>query len=230
MPKKLIIQIGVKFGRLTVLEDVSRIGKKSEVRCLCDCGNEKIVQYYDIKNGATKSCGCLRKESNLKRFSLKDDQIAEKYGMLTLIKEVPKGNLKSRRFEAKCDCGKIKVVCLNYLRNNLVISCGCYRKKIRGKARLIDVKIGDRYGKLTIIEEILRLSEHFEERKFKCLCDCGNEKIILLNSLRTNRTLSCGCYLIEKITKHGDSKLSEYKTWSGMKQRCYNPKTKWYKI
>jgi 5-methylcytosine-specific restriction endonuclease McrA len=30
--------------------------------CLCDCGNEVTVAGYCLRNGNTKSCGCLRKE------------------------------------------------------------------------------------------------------------------------------------------------------------------------
>lgn len=29
------------------------------VRCVCDCGKEKITNYYSFNNGGTKSCGCL---------------------------------------------------------------------------------------------------------------------------------------------------------------------------
>lgn len=37
-------------------------GKNSRWICRCDCGAEVIVFGYALKNGNTKSCGCLQKE------------------------------------------------------------------------------------------------------------------------------------------------------------------------
>ena len=55
---KLIDLTGQKIGRLTVIE---RDHSKKEVMwiCQCDCGNIKNVQSYHLKNGITKSCGCI---------------------------------------------------------------------------------------------------------------------------------------------------------------------------
>ncbi len=55
--------VGQKFGRLTIIS-LSYIHKRSSSywNCLCDCGNSKTIRGKDIKSGATKSCGCLRKE------------------------------------------------------------------------------------------------------------------------------------------------------------------------
>lgn len=54
-------------NELTVLEDqpayVEPNGKKRRrVKCLCVCGKEFVVRYDAIKNGRTKSCGCLAKK------------------------------------------------------------------------------------------------------------------------------------------------------------------------
>lgn len=51
--------IGQKFGRLTVVEHSLR---KHYYKCICDCGNETIVSFGNLKSGHSKSCGCLRKE------------------------------------------------------------------------------------------------------------------------------------------------------------------------
>lgn len=53
--------IGKKFGRLTVQ---AIIGKRRCV-CICDCGNVVERDLYSVKDGLTRSCGCLRTESNL---------------------------------------------------------------------------------------------------------------------------------------------------------------------
>lgn len=52
---------GRRFGRLTPIEYV---GSK-KWKCICDCGNTTIVMTNNLRNGGTKSCGCLKKEIKL---------------------------------------------------------------------------------------------------------------------------------------------------------------------
>lgn len=59
--------IGKRFGRLTVIKRVENyISPKGQSHsrwlCKCDCGNEKIIKSMYLKNGTTKSCGCIHKE------------------------------------------------------------------------------------------------------------------------------------------------------------------------
>lgn len=54
--------IGEKFGRLVVAGRAENRNKLSMWVCICDCGNEKVVQGGHLKSGHTKSCGCLGKE------------------------------------------------------------------------------------------------------------------------------------------------------------------------
>ena len=53
----------------------------------------------------------------------------DRYGMLTIIREVEpyyyKGKLTSRKFECRCDCGNTTITTLNRLRQGRVKSCGC---------------------------------------------------------------------------------------------------------
>ena len=55
--------IGQRFGRLVVVESagVNHLQKRAW-RCKCDCGNETIVITGQLRNGKTKSCGCLKAE------------------------------------------------------------------------------------------------------------------------------------------------------------------------
>ena len=55
---------GEKYGRLTVLSlDGLNKHKRSMWSCLCDCGNETVVDISNLKYGTTFSCGCLRKQN-----------------------------------------------------------------------------------------------------------------------------------------------------------------------
>ena len=62
----------------------------------------------------------------------------EKYGRLTVIREAPPqqwSKYKIRMVLCSCDCGKEKVVRLEYLRCGHTKSCGCNRKLISAKVR-----------------------------------------------------------------------------------------------
>lgn len=63
MPK-LIDLTGQKFGRLTVLE---RTGNSTDGKarwiCECECGNVLVVQGNHLREGVTRSCGCLAIET-----------------------------------------------------------------------------------------------------------------------------------------------------------------------
>ncbi len=53
--------IGHKFGKLKVISLSKRKNKKRVFwNCKCKCGNNTIVTSGNLKNGHTKSCGCLR--------------------------------------------------------------------------------------------------------------------------------------------------------------------------
>lgn len=54
--------IGLKFGRLTVVNFHSKIKYKTKWNCICECGNIHTVEQNSLKRGTTKSCGCLHKE------------------------------------------------------------------------------------------------------------------------------------------------------------------------
>jgi hypothetical protein len=64
MKRRLDI-IGNRFGRLTVLECVglNKCGGTIFL-CECDCGNKKTISRSHIVSGDTRSCGCLRKDTD----------------------------------------------------------------------------------------------------------------------------------------------------------------------
>lgn len=59
--------IGKKFGRLKVIEEIPERKNGGKVyKCLCDCGNYTDVRGSFLRNGKTKSCGCLMIDTNTK--------------------------------------------------------------------------------------------------------------------------------------------------------------------
>lgn len=90
---------------------------------------------------------------------------------------------------------------------------------------------GMKFGRLTV----LRLS-HKDKRQechWLCKCECGNEKTVSGNKLRSGNTKSCGCMQKEFLDgrlrrKHGLTNTKLYATWENMKHRCGDPKNWMY--
>ena len=53
------------------------------------------------------------------------------------------------------------------------------------------IKSGDKFGKLTVIEQAG--VDSIQNTVWKCKCECGREHFISQRSLSTGNTLSCGC-------------------------------------
>lgn len=64
--------VGKEYGYLTVKEYLYKeeFPKKNiyYYKCICKCGNERIVKRHALQKIEVKSCGCLRRESALNRF------------------------------------------------------------------------------------------------------------------------------------------------------------------
>jgi len=61
--------IGQAYGRLTVLSIANLGDGKRRVACKCECGKEVIVLVSSLRQGRTRSCGCLRSELVSAKFS-----------------------------------------------------------------------------------------------------------------------------------------------------------------
>lgn len=80
--------------------------------------------------------------------------------------------------------------------------------------------IGERYGKLIIVDIVGRNEN--DRMVAKCQCDCGNVHYSELHCLVSNKLSSCGCS--RKMYKGIPLRTQErlYSIWQGMKSRCYN--------
>lgn len=86
--------------------------------------------------------------------------------------------------------------------------------------------IGNKYNRLTILEEIEPITKY--KRRFRCICECGNESLCQLYNLKSGNVQSCGCYNRDKNillhTTHGMRGTKEYKSYRKMIERCYYEK------
>ena len=118
--------IGEHYGEWTILE-----ADKSRPRyflCKCSCGTVKSVFGSSLKNGTSKSCGCIKSASMKERFKTQaESHIGEKHGFLTIDDCVLKG--KDYWYKCTCDCGNKVEVLGKRLFAGVTSSCGCMNSK-----------------------------------------------------------------------------------------------------
>lgn len=152
MGKRLNINIGDTFGRLTVIREEEKNNGRRYFTCKCSCGNETKVIIGSLIYGYTTSCGCYHKEKITRRKSV----IGNTYGRLTVISEITTSPGEKRRVMAQCSCnGGIKEYDLFSIVYGDAKSCGCYNKenaKERFTYKLIDYE--EKYPTFCKVEEI----------------------------------------------------------------------------
>jgi hypothetical protein len=132
--------IGEKYNRLTIIEDLGLLPKhgrmQQHVKALCDCGNECVGLYSNIKKGALRSCGCYRRERiiNAQKGKVSPkfiDITGQRFGRYTVIGKIDNRN-NDTIWLCKCDCGSERNVYGSALRRGASKSCGCLKKETCG--------------------------------------------------------------------------------------------------
>lgn len=103
------------------------------------------------------------------------------------------------------------------------------------KSRFINIS-GMRFGKWRVLS-LFKMRYPSRMSLWNCVCDCGNEKVVIQRTMMEGRSNSCGCNLVSAVTKHGmSSRINNngghhpiYNSWHAMKQRCLNKKCKEYR-
>lgn len=86
---------------------------------------------------------------------------------------------------------------------------------------------GRRFGRLIV--ESRAAPTRRGQKRWACVCDCGDRTITEQSSLRRGTTRSCGCLRYEsKNVTHGHAsekrgRSSEYWAWWGMRMKCARP-------
>ena len=114
----IIDMTGQRFGKLLVLEMAVPDGNQpgAHWRCLCDCGNETVVQGNNLRRGHHQSCGCARKD-NIER-------VRQEY-----FKSKPDCEKPKAKSESKDSTNRIR---LEYIKND-----PDYKKKKKAKKRMV---------------------------------------------------------------------------------------------
>lgn len=92
-------------------------------------------------------------------------------------------------------------------------------------------KTGARFGRWVVQD---RAGSIKNRAAWRCICDCGNERILSSATLTDGESLSCGCLHKERASAaartHGRSRTRLYKVWTSMKRRCTAPKDSQYHL
>lgn len=113
------LEIGEKFNKWTIIDKGTDISRSL---CMCECGTVREVNNYSLKNGTSKSCGCVISEINKKRR--KYLQIGMTYGKLKIIAH----SIISGYSICQCECGNTKEIENSNLLSGDAKTCGCSKK------------------------------------------------------------------------------------------------------
>ena len=61
-PQRTIDIAGRRFGKWTAIHFAEQRGRMQRWLCRCDCGTERIISSKSLREGGSKSCGCLQRE------------------------------------------------------------------------------------------------------------------------------------------------------------------------
>lgn len=96
---------------------------------------------------------------------------------------------KGAAWMCKCDCGRSKVIRRSRLLTDQTKSCGCLANTV-GQPRY-DL-VGQRFGRL-VVTEYAGNDKRRRSSQWKCMCDCGDERLVTRKYLKCGFATSCGC-------------------------------------
>lgn len=172
----MIIDIGSKFERLTVIEESRNEQGHRYYICVCDCGNKKEIRSDHLIKKETRSCGCLVKEFGKSRIENLSGKV---FGRLTVI-ELDESQKKDRTsWICKCNCGNTLSIIAKDLVNGHTKSCGCLpldnKRLEKGESAFNDLYSSYMRGALKRNLSFELSREEFREMTKKNCFYCGKE-------------------------------------------------------
>lgn len=170
------IAAGSRFGSLVVVSRAENalVGKQqtpaSRWNCKCDCGREKTVMGMSLRNGDTRSCGCmLVKSGEINGRKAAKELTGLSFGLLVVVTRATYAAGKQVLWLCACRCGDLTMCTSNQLITGSKISCGCQvgAGKVRPDAITLKSRIAgarrrarEMQARVPGDDELLRLIEH----------------------------------------------------------------------
>lgn len=187
------------------------------------CKKEFFQPRGKVKAFCLDGCNEINRTIKPRKRHAAENYINKKFGQLLVIrlfdekKYISKGHTSRELvFEVQCACGNLFTVGhrrLNDGRSKHCRSCASVNK--------ISINPGDKFNKWTVLEEIKYKQG---QSYYKCQCVCGNIGIQGGSPLARGRANGCKECGRKDVIKHGLSFSVEYRVWTGMRERCRNPK------
>ena len=197
--KKYKHLIGTKIYEWTVLDIIvhdEEANHRTYLLVQCSCGEIREIYITEILGHSGKEkkyCDrCRRKKLDEAVFDHYNHLVGTTINGWTVVKIIPPNDTHNKTYAlCECTCGTIKEVKMSYLLNGKSKDCGCGRKETLSKMWSKDLT-GQKFGKLLVVEKIPYKDKN-GHTLYRCLCDCGNETIVVVCALVSKHTSSCGC-------------------------------------
>lgn len=105
--KHVVIEPGMTFGKLVVVEKAEPLGKQLRWICQCSCGRTTAPLETNLQRGSTRSCGqvgCIqyrpRKPCPIEQCSRRP---GDRSGALVIVQRDPRH--QRTQWICRCDCG-----------------------------------------------------------------------------------------------------------------------------
>jgi hypothetical protein len=199
--------VGMRFGKLTVVEDLGRKSHDRLLLCRCDCGKQTEAIRGNLKSGNTKSCGCGVYRA--------EDLTGNVYGWLTVVKMTrgmtDRGRPERPRFTCQCQCGAEVVTNGVALRNGHIKACpNCRRTRMRSlPSKGIDLT-GMKFGRWTVVglsTPAFKGRKLYRVKRYLCQCECGKRNVVPYGNLTRGFSRSCGCLRSDRM-RNGIGKVN----------------------
>ena len=146
----------------------------------------------------------------------------QQFNRLTAVRKVGRTSKGLILWLFKCECGNfIKRIVADVKRGNTQ-SCGCLAIDRNRERNLKLIPVGNKFGRWVILSYIG--TNKYRESLYKVRCICGVIRKVGRSSLINQKSLSCGCFMVDKLrerlTIHGKSKTKEYKKYHARKRRA----------
>lgn len=113
--------------------------------------------------------------------------IGDTFGLFEVIDNTPIIKYGHRHVKVKCtNCGSEQLKTISDLHRGNALGC----KKCMGKRKQLNPKIGETYGKWTIVDGPFT-DIRKNTRLWKCKCSCGNEGYASSHELLTGKSIQC---------------------------------------
>lgn len=146
------------------------------------------------------------------------DLTGKKYGEWTVIQRIKTEKDKYKSWLCRCKCGTEKILSSIYIRKTWkATDCGCSK-----------TMVGKKYGMLLVVEKLGKKCNTLSN--YKCICDCGKEKITRGSYLINAKLKSCGCNQSKKAEEIGPNTVfNHYKQASKKRNLEFNLKKDYFK-